>query len=126
VLYVTSKHIGFQPNRFDSKTGGVEWSAGLADVVEVALQDPELDVPFLGKAAKLRKRLRVMTPSGTELFGVNGVGQTVAELSSVAARRIPTNDLDVQPIQCVGAFRTVLMSRSAMISELGQGPSGPR
>jgi hypothetical protein len=62
VLYVTSKHIGFQPNRFDSKTGGVEWSAGLADVVEVALQDPELDVPFLGKAAKLRKRLRVMTP----------------------------------------------------------------
>jgi hypothetical protein len=52
----------------------------LRTFVEVGVQDRELDVPLFGKAAKLRKRLRVVTRSGTELFVVNRVGQTVADL----------------------------------------------
>ena len=83
LLCVTGERIGFQPNRFDARTGGEPWQARLNDVVGVAIHDKQLDVPLLGKAGKLRNRLRIATPSGVELFVVNNVASVAADLDAL-------------------------------------------
>ena len=77
---MTDRRLVFKPNRLDSATRGHPWSVDLSDIVEVGVEGREADVPFMGKAAKLRRRLRIRTTVGVELFVVNGVDEAVAQL----------------------------------------------
>ena len=64
-LFLTTRRLVFQPNRFDSRTRGEAWAIDIQDISEVAVQGRETTTPFLGKAAKLRRRLRIDTADGT-------------------------------------------------------------
>jgi len=85
-LSATTTRFVFQPNRVDALTKGRPWSVGYSDVTEIGVQERENDLPIAGRAAKLRRRLRIGTRSGVELFVVNGVEEVVARLHEVAGR----------------------------------------
>lgn len=82
-LFLTNRRLLFQPNRFDSITGGRTWSTPIDNIVDVAVHAREADVPLMGKAAKLRRRLQIETPEGNELFVVNDVDGAVAQLQQL-------------------------------------------
>jgi len=62
---------------------------GLNQVAGVGVQPREATVPFMGKAAKLRRRLRIDTHGGRDLFIVNRVEDAVAELNRGSADDAP-------------------------------------
>jgi hypothetical protein len=84
-LLVTSQRIVFVPNRFDDATGGDGWSSALANIARVEVEPSRRAVPFLGRAAQLRRRLRIETIDGqAELFVVNRVAEAAQTLRAAA------------------------------------------
>lgn len=81
-LYLTDRRLLFVPNRLDSVTGGDRWSVSSANVREIGVEGREPTIPVAGKAAKLRRRLRIATTTGLELFVINKVNEAVSDLKS--------------------------------------------
>lgn len=80
-LSLTHRRLIFEPHGFDQGLGGRSWSAALADVSGVGVEPRSPAIPFLGMAARLRRRLRIEVNGGeVELFTVNGVDAVVARL----------------------------------------------
>lgn len=82
-LYLTSTRLIHQPNRLGAVTRGRLWSTQRANIRNVTVEPRRLSIPFLGKAAALRNRLRIeLTDGGVQLFVVNHLKIAVAELST--------------------------------------------
>jgi hypothetical protein len=77
-FYLTSQRLAFLPNRVDAATGGDAWETPLAGV-SLADIAPRGSIRADGYAA-LRRRLRITTGEGTDLFVVNHVSQVVARI----------------------------------------------
>jgi hypothetical protein len=77
-FYLTSQRLAFLPNRVDAATGGDGWEIPLASV-SLADIAPRGSIRADGYAA-LRRRLRITTGEGTDLFVVNHVSQVVARI----------------------------------------------
>jgi hypothetical protein len=78
-FYLTSQRLAFLPNRVDAATGGDAWEIPLA-AVSLADIAPRGSSPFSEGYASLRRRLRITTVHGTDLFVVNHVGRIVAQI----------------------------------------------
>ena len=89
-LFVTTTRLLFEPNRFDSLTGGRPWRLRFDDIAQVEVLPARLTVPFLGRAAANRRRLKVVGIDETiDCFVVNHVAAVVerlAELTSAIGR----------------------------------------
>ncbi len=85
-LFVTDQRLLFMPNRFDDATGGEEWGCPLGDITAVGVEPRRPAMPFLGRSAALRRRLRVDLRSGDrEIFVVNRVTEAAEVLRAATA-----------------------------------------
>ncbi len=85
-LFLTDQRLLFMPNRFDDATGGDEWGCPLGDITAVGVEPRRPAIPFVGRTAALRRRLRVDLGSGDrEVFVVNGVNEAVEVLRAATA-----------------------------------------
>jgi hypothetical protein len=78
-LLVTDRRVLFQPSRADRAVGAKRWESPLDDAVGVETVDPDGEV-FAGG---MRKRLGIRTTSGVEVFVVNKLEKTIAQLSQL-------------------------------------------
>ena len=80
-LFLTNHRLLFVPNRFDDATGGDSWSCTTAEIAAVAVEPSRSALPFFGRTAQLRRRLRVEPRAGdAELFVVNRVEDAASTL----------------------------------------------
>lgn len=90
-LFITNERLVFQPNRFDSVTGGRSWSVGLSGIAGVrARQRAE---PLLSEglfSGGIRKRLQLDLTSGeTELFVVNRLPELIGVIEKAVVAKSP-------------------------------------
>jgi hypothetical protein len=82
-LFLTSDRLIFQQNRLDALTGGRSWATGLENVTNVGVEPSVPTVPFLGLAARNRKRLRVdLRDDDVEVFMINHLTTIVPMLTA--------------------------------------------
>jgi hypothetical protein len=80
-LFLTDRRLLFVPSRFDRASGGAGWECRLEDISDVGVEPAQAAVPFFGRAARLRRRLRLTKQDGSiDLFVVNGVLDAVDTL----------------------------------------------
>lgn len=78
-LIVTNLRVLFQPNRFDRLTGKKMWECPLASITELGAVDRDPTV----LAGGVRKRLKIKTPGGCEIFILNHLDERMEELEKV-------------------------------------------
>jgi hypothetical protein len=78
-LVVTDRRVFFEPSRADKAVGAKRWERPLADTAGVDVVGPDGEL-FAGG---MRKRLGIRTTSGVEVFVVNKLDQTMAELTEL-------------------------------------------
>jgi len=76
-LVVTDRRLFFEPSRADRAVGARRWECALGDTAGLEVIDRDSEV-FAGG---MRKRLGIRTKDGIEVFVVNRLEQTMAELS---------------------------------------------
>lgn len=82
-LFVTQHRLIFQPNRLDVLFQAESWSAELADIREVGKSPRRPTIPFLGRTAANRNRLKIVQAGGdVDLFVVNHLDSLVERLTA--------------------------------------------
>jgi hypothetical protein len=78
-LFVTDQRVFFEPSRADKAVGAKHWECSLPDAAGVEVVGPDGEV-FAGG---MRKRLGIRTKDGVEVFVVNKLEKTMAQLSQL-------------------------------------------
>jgi hypothetical protein len=80
-LFVTQRRLIFQPSRFDALIRGERWRANLVDICAVGLSPRRLTIPWMGRTAGNRNRLKVIQINGdVDLFVVNRLENVIERL----------------------------------------------
>jgi hypothetical protein len=82
-LVVTDRRVFFEPSRADKAVGAKRWECSLADTNGVDVVGPDGEL-FAGG---MRKRLGIRTTNGVEVFVVNKLEKTMAQLSQLLPGR---------------------------------------
>ena len=89
-LFLTNHRLLCGPNRCDDATGGDPWSCATTDIAAVAVEPSRSALPFFGRTAQLRRRLRVEPRSGNaELFVVSRVEDAASTLRAAMGKSGP-------------------------------------
>jgi hypothetical protein len=75
-LYLTDQRLVFRPHAFDAATGGSAWESPLRAVALADIAPRGSDRSF----AALRRRLRITTADGAEVFVVNHVSEVATRI----------------------------------------------
>jgi hypothetical protein len=82
LLYLVTSQLIFQPNRFEGLLGNQTSRHNVGEITDVLIEPRSPAVPWAGRMAKYRRRLRVSVDDRAEISLVNNLDEVMDALRS--------------------------------------------